>query len=279
MRLGSIGNRHRRGPIPTGVDAYHAGRGGMEICMLGYQKTDGIYWMKATAKDTVGQAYFDMTTDGGGWMLIARTDPRTSGGSVPWGWLATPTGGLTDFSQAYTLSWKYWHDAGARFTEYIYGNRKNINNNQWGPFVYKRFNLPGGYDGFSGTDNWAGYLSQVVLKADLSIYNQGGEPSMQSLQGYFRDTSYNSFFMRDVFGNGNLSYGLHSDGMYTTYVNNTDPAINGGNAWLLAGPWAIGGTYNSTTGDFNQTDGSGNTKYGGTNQAMIMVRNSAKAGF
>lgn len=249
--------------------------------MLGYQKTDGIYWMKATAKDTVGQAYFDMTTDGGGWMLIARTDPRSTAGSVPWGWLATPTGALTDFTQAYTLSWKYWHDAGARFTEFIYGNRKNINNNQWGPFIYKRSKLSnavaGAYDGFMTATGVSFGLTSTVLKADLSIYNYAGQPSMQWLQGYAQDISYNNFFMRDVNGNGNLSYGLHSDGMFTTYVNNTDPGINGGNAWQLAGPWAIGGTYNSTTGDFNQTDGSGNTNYGGTNQAMIMVRNSAAA--
>lgn len=250
--------------------------------MMGYQKTDGIYYMKATAKDPTGQAYFDMTTDGGGWMLIARTDPRTAAGSIPWGWLAAPYGSVTDFSKAYLGDWSLWHGAGARFTEFIYGNRKNIGNNQWGPFIYKRseisYQVAGAYDGFAAATGVSYWLRSDVLKADLSVYNFSGQPSMQGLQGYFQDISYNNFFMRDVNGNSNLSYGVHSDGMLTTYINNTDPAVSAdGGGWRLSGPWAIGGTYNSTTGDFDQTDGAGITRYGGTNQVMIMVRNSAKA--
>ena len=281
MRFGSVANRHRKGPIPTGVDAYHAGRSAMEVCMLGYQKTDGIYTVRATAKDVTTQVYCDMTTDGGGWMLIARTDPRTTGGNVPWGWLAQGTGSVNDYSQAYSLGWVNWHNAGAKFTEYIYGNRLNLNNSKWGPFVYKRSLLSqvvaGAYDGFM-TAAAAFNVPQTVVKADPSIYNFTGGSQMQLLQGFCQDVSYYSYFMRDVAGNSSLSYGMHSDGMLTTYVNNTDPAVEPtGNGWRFSGPWDIAGTYNETTFDFNQTDGSGNTHYGGTTQAMIMVRNKASS--
>lgn len=273
MRLTSLHTGlHRKGPVPTGVDAYHAGRGALEVCMLGYQKTDGLYWVKAVANSNASQAYCDMTTDGGGWMLIARTDPRTTAGNVAWGWLAAATGAAVDFTQAYSFGWVNWHNVGGKFNQYIYGNRKNIGNNQWGPFIYKR-SFSTGYDSFM-TTNTEFSPAPYVIKSDTSIYNYTGYPSMQILQGHVPDISFNSYYMRDVPGNGNLSYGLHSDGMGTTYINNTDPGVNGGNGWQLSGPWWTN-TYNSTTGDFDQA--SGDTHYGGTNQVMLMVRNLANA--
>ena len=62
----------------------------------------------------------DMTTDGGGWMLIARSAPSVTLGGENWGWKGGAVGSINDFSKAYQLGWGEIWDGNATFTSFIY---------------------------------------------------------------------------------------------------------------------------------------------------------------
>ena len=101
---------------------------------------DGYYFIYPQGINSVGQlVWCDMTTDGGGWMMIARSHPSTVNyGSTNWGWRGGAIGSVKDFSQAYQAGWWDYWNGNATFTEFIFGNRANINNNLWGPFSVRR---------------------------------------------------------------------------------------------------------------------------------------------
>jgi len=207
-------------------------------------------------------AWCDMTTDGGGWTMIARSHPSTVNyGGANWGWQGGAIGTIKDYAQAYQSGWWTYWNGNSTFTEFIFGNRSNINNNAWGPFVYKRSGLD--YTTFTTSDTQQG-ASYTTLKSDISVYGDSGAGGMQSAIGYpVSGTAYNIYYMRDCCGFSGSSYGALPLGMGTTYCGAT---------FYYAGPWCGGST----------TDGSGNFQnnsfiangltYGGTNQYMIMVR-------
>lgn len=244
-----------------GSTSARAGASALAIKQLTGTTTDGLYFIRP-GSGAVQQIYCDMNTDGGGWMMIARSHP-TNGPGSGWGWTGDLIGGVTDFTQAYQAGWgARFHNNGATFSEWIFGNRANVNNNAWGPFIYKRSNF--NYTTFytSDTQQSADY---TTLKSNTSVYGSALPPGMQSAIGFAATgTANNIYYMRDCCGFS--SYGGTPTGMNTTYCG-SDSVV------YYAGPWC-GGSSSDGNGNFlnNVSVTGGGNIYGGTNQYMIMVR-------
>ena len=230
-----------------------------------YPATRGVdgYYLLYIDKTLSGRrilVYCDMTTDGGGWMLVARSHPSVVNyGGTNWGWRGGQIGSLQDFSQAYQAGWYTNWNGTATFTSYLFGNRGNINNNSWGPFIYKVSGID--YSTFFNSDTQQGY-SNSTIKYDTSIYGTTDFPGMQNQVGYTTSaTNSNFYYMRDCCGFA--GYGGFATNMFTVYC---------GYNFYYSGPWC-GGSSTDANGNFlNGTYVSNGLTFGGTNQYMIFVK-------
>lgn len=222
---------------------------------------DNYYCLYPQGPTGLGQiVWCDMTTDGGGWMMIARSHPTTVNyNGQNWGWRGGPIGSIRDFSQAYQAGWWTYWNGNSTFTNFIFGNRNNINDNTWGPFIYKRSGLD--YTTFTTSDTQQG-ATYTTLKSNASVYGDTGTPGMQSAIGFpITGTSSNLYYMRDCCGFA--GYGAYATNMTTTYCGAT---------FYYAGPWC-GGTSTDGSGNFlNGTYVANGLTFGGTSQYMIMVK-------
>jgi hypothetical protein len=230
------------------------------------QNRDGYYYLYPQGPDGKGQlVYCDMTTDGGGWMLIARSHPTTINYmNTNWGWKGGQIGSVTDFNQAYQAGWAQYWDGNVTFTEFIFGNQKNSKNNLWGYFVYKVGISD--YTTFITSDTQQTPSSKTTLKSDPSVYTSTSYPGMQSVIGFTTTgTTNNIYYLRDCCGFA-VSYGGKPTSFGTTYCND-DTRLS------LPGAWC-GGATTDINNDYvsgSVVTAGGNT-FGGTNQYMIMVR-------
>jgi hypothetical protein len=226
---------------------------------------DNYYMLYPQGPSSAGVlTYCDMTTDGGGWMMIARSHPSVVNyGGQNWGWQGGAIGNVKDFTQAYQAGWWTYWNGNATFTSYLYGNRSNLYNNAWGYFAYK-VNISS-YSTFTTSDTLQSPSSTSTLRSDTSVYTWTTYPGMQSVIGFpVTATTNNIYFMRDCCGFA--GYGGTPTSFVTTYCG-SDSVL------AYSGPWC-GGSSIDGSGNFlpGTTTTPGGYKYGGTNQYMIMVR-------
>ena len=266
----------------------------------GLQGKDGIYLLYPEGPSGEPRRVFcDMTTNGGGYMLVARTHPDGEiGEDDTWGWDGDPIGDVDDFTQPYQCGWNIWSSSGAFFNEFIVGNRKNVFTNEFGPSIYRFHNIVyfgtgsdntgTGSDGFifsttgiHGQNNVRVHpISRTVIQNDTSVYSYTGVPNMMQTAGMI---GANSDTNQDRYGFGHggntVQYGMQPNRMKTAHLNSY-------NAWSYAGPWKHGqieGEWTSSNGDFlgnsseysvtlTDADGLNPRIHGGSNQCMIFVR-------
>jgi len=247
--------------LSDGSSATNAGSSALQIKQLTGTTVSGLYWVKSPTGTAV-QVYCDMVTDGGGWMLIARTHPAAAIGASSWGWRGISYGSPAVYTDCYQLPLYTWYTQGFTFTSYMYGNQLTNNSNNWGPFVYK-VDLPD-LPTFLTSDTQQSGVCYTTLQANTNVYGSTNFPGMQQAIGYpITGTSNNNYYMRDCCGYS--VYGVSPTGVVTTYINSST-------VQFFSGPFALGATLNVDGITYTLGGSSLVTNMGGTNQVMLMVR-------
>ena len=178
--------------------------------LIGLTTTDGTYVIGISGVPYT--VYCDMSTDGGGWTLVARSSTSQTATSSSFGWTSA-TGTLDDDSVPYSLGVL---GLNLPFTEALLGNMSTLNT--WGSpaYVYDQ-------DGLT-SDALSAHLSSAFSMSTPAAVSAGASAAYTT-SNYAGFTSQTTGFFMDATNPGGTAsgYGLLPGGWATNYYDTSPP--------------------------------------------------------